>query len=216
MEGMVTMAPSCACPRRHSTLARTAWMSSCKCRAPRWSEGSNPTSGSWSVGRAGRAQPPKHCVEANTIGARGGCGCVVCTEPRAGPRHHRDGARRQRRRGHGVARVCAVRRCVTCAPPPLAPAVAAHSLLTYCRRRPSGARARPRCTLARWPGVPEDPVTGSAHCCLAVYWAARLQRTRLVGVQASLHGGTVHMELQGDRVLLKGPAVTVAQGNFIV
>ena len=65
-------------------------------------------------------------------------------------------------------------------------------------------------------GVNEDPVTGSAHCCLAVYWAARLQRTRLTGFQASARGGTVHMVLQGDRVLLKGHAVTVMQGNLLV
>lgn len=65
-------------------------------------------------------------------------------------------------------------------------------------------------------GVNEDPVTGSAHCCLAVYWAARLQRTRLVGYQASARGGTIEMELREGRVLLKGHAVTVAQGNLLV
>ena len=59
-------------------------------------------------------------------------------------------------------------------------------------------------------GVFEDPVTGSAHCTLAVYWARRTGRTALVGVQASRRGGTVHMELRGQRVQLSGAAVTVA------
>lgn len=59
-------------------------------------------------------------------------------------------------------------------------------------------------------GVPEDPVTGSAHCTLAVYWGRRLGRSELVGVQASPRGGTVHMQLRGERVLLSGAAVTVA------
>ena len=59
-------------------------------------------------------------------------------------------------------------------------------------------------------------MTGSAHCCLAVYWAARLQRNRLTGFQASARGGTVHMVLDGQRVHLKGHAVTIAQGNLIV
>ncbi len=58
-------------------------------------------------------------------------------------------------------------------------------------------------------GVPEDPVTGSAHCVLAPYWAARLGRDRLVGHQVSKRGGRVGVELRGDRVLLSGRAVTV-------
>ncbi len=53
-------------------------------------------------------------------------------------------------------------------------------------------------------GVPEDPVTGSAHCTLAVHWGRRLGRSELVGVQASRRGGTVHMQLRGERVLLGG------------
>ncbi len=58
-------------------------------------------------------------------------------------------------------------------------------------------------------GVNEDPVTGSAHCCLAPYWAERLGRTRLTGYQASRRGGRVSVEVRGDRVLLSGSAVTV-------
>jgi PhzF family phenazine biosynthesis protein len=65
-------------------------------------------------------------------------------------------------------------------------------------------------------GVPEDPVTGSAHCALAPYWAARLGRTRLLGYQASARGGEVEVELQGERVLLRGSAVTVARGRLLV
>ncbi len=63
-------------------------------------------------------------------------------------------------------------------------------------------------------GVPEDPVTGSAHCQLAPYWAARLGKTALKGFQASRRGGEVGCELQGDRVLLSGQACTVLEGTL--
>ncbi|MVU82076.1 oxidoreductase [Nocardia sp. ET3-3] len=63
-------------------------------------------------------------------------------------------------------------------------------------------------------GVPEDPVTGSAHCTLAPYWAAHLDRTELVGEQASRRGGIVRMRHRGDRVGLAGRAVTVASGEL--
>jgi predicted PhzF superfamily epimerase YddE/YHI9 len=65
-------------------------------------------------------------------------------------------------------------------------------------------------------GVDEDPVTGSAHCCLAPYWAARLGRADLVGLQASKRSGVVRMRLDGDRVLLGGRAVTVLRGSLTV
>ncbi len=65
-------------------------------------------------------------------------------------------------------------------------------------------------------GVPEDPVTGSAHCALAGYWGRRLNRTDLVGVQASARGGTVHMHRAGDRVVLGGRAVTVSRVELLV
>jgi PhzF family phenazine biosynthesis protein len=62
-------------------------------------------------------------------------------------------------------------------------------------------------------GVDEDPVTGSAHCTLAPYWAKKLGETKLTGYQASERGGVVRVELPGNgRVLLKGKAVTVFQG----
>ena len=61
-------------------------------------------------------------------------------------------------------------------------------------------------------GVPEDPVTGSAHCTLCPYWVKRLGRNPLVGYQASARGGTVRVELAGDRVRLGGWAVTVLRG----
>lgn len=63
-------------------------------------------------------------------------------------------------------------------------------------------------------GVPEDPVTGSAHCTLAPYWAARLSRNRLRGWQASARGGEVRVELDGDRVQLAGDSVTVWRGEL--
>ena len=68
----------------------------------------------------------------------------------------------------------------------------------------------PRC------GIAEDPVTGSAHCCLAPYWAERLKKNSLVGYQASHRGGTVECEVVGDRVRLTGRAVTVLEGHLLV
>lgn len=63
-------------------------------------------------------------------------------------------------------------------------------------------------------GIPEDPVTGSAHCALAPLWSARLGRDALVGRQLSARGGTVRTELAGDRVLLGGRAVQVLDGEL--
>lgn len=64
-------------------------------------------------------------------------------------------------------------------------------------------------------GVPEDPVTGSAHCTLAPWWTARLGRDSLLGYQASSRGGSVGVRLRGDRVELIGRAVTVLQGHLL-
>jgi PhzF family phenazine biosynthesis protein len=61
-------------------------------------------------------------------------------------------------------------------------------------------------------GINEDPVTGSAHCCLAPYWSARLGKREMIGYQASARGGTVHVRLEGDRVILGGHAVMVMRG----
>ena len=64
-------------------------------------------------------------------------------------------------------------------------------------------------------GIDEDPVTGSAHCCLGPYWAARLGRTTLSAYQASARGGIVGVEVKGDRVVLRGQAVTVMRGELL-
>jgi PhzF family phenazine biosynthesis protein len=56
-------------------------------------------------------------------------------------------------------------------------------------------------------GVPEDPVTGSAHCELAPYWASKLGRTDLMAQQVSKRGGDVQCELIDNRVVLLGSAV---------
>ena len=58
-------------------------------------------------------------------------------------------------------------------------------------------------------GIDEDPVTGSAHCCLGPYWQARLGKAALAGRQVSPRGGVVRVEVDGDRVKLLGQAVTV-------
>lgn len=57
-------------------------------------------------------------------------------------------------------------------------------------------------------GIPEDPVTGSAHCALAPYWAQRLNKTVLNARQISKRGGNVDCEVKGDRVFLSGNAIT--------
>ncbi len=65
-------------------------------------------------------------------------------------------------------------------------------------------------------GIPEDPVTGSAHCVLAPYWADKLGKRQLVGFQASKRGGRVACRLAGDRVMLSGDAVTYLRGRIFV
>lgn len=65
-------------------------------------------------------------------------------------------------------------------------------------------------------GIDEDPVTGSAHCALAPYWAERLGKTELLAYQASPRGGVVRIRLLGDRVKLGGRAVTVLRGELTV
>lgn len=61
-------------------------------------------------------------------------------------------------------------------------------------------------------GVPEDPVTGSAHCTLIPYWAEQLGKTKLFARQRSRRGGEVWCELRGDRVRIAGRAVAYMQG----
>lgn len=66
----------------------------------------------------------------------------------------------------------------------------------------------PRC------GINEDPVTGSAHCCIAPYWAQRLNKLQLVGFQASQRGGVVQCEVIAERVRLTGRAITILEGRL--
>jgi PhzF family phenazine biosynthesis protein len=63
-------------------------------------------------------------------------------------------------------------------------------------------------------GIDEDPVTGFAHCCLGPYWRKRLSRDAFTAHQASPRGGTVFVEVHGDRVRLLGHAVTVLRGTL--
>lgn len=65
-------------------------------------------------------------------------------------------------------------------------------------------------------GVDEDPVTGSAHCVLATFWAPRLGKSEFVAYQASQRGGIVHVALRGSRVQLGGHAVTIFEGDLRV
>lgn len=60
-------------------------------------------------------------------------------------------------------------------------------------------------------GIPEDPVTGSAHCALGPFWQERLNRNSLRGFQASPRGGSVLVEMNAPRVTLKGQAIIASR-----
>ena len=64
-------------------------------------------------------------------------------------------------------------------------------------------------------GIDEDPATGSAHCTLGPYWAARLGKSALTAYQASARGGVLRVLVAGDRVKLQGMAVTVMRGELL-
>ena len=64
-------------------------------------------------------------------------------------------------------------------------------------------------------GVDEDPVCGSAHCCLTPYWAERLKKTDLMAHQVSARGGVLRLRLNGDRVILGGQAIIVWRGELL-
>jgi predicted PhzF superfamily epimerase YddE/YHI9 len=63
-------------------------------------------------------------------------------------------------------------------------------------------------------GIDEDPVTGSAHCCLGPFWSKRLGKNELIAYQASRRGGTVRVRVSSDRVYLSGQAVTILRGEL--
>jgi PhzF family phenazine biosynthesis protein len=64
-------------------------------------------------------------------------------------------------------------------------------------------------------GIDEDPVTGSAHCCLAAYWQKHLRKDSFVAYQASARGGVVRVRVQRDRAILGGQAATVSRGELL-
>ena len=64
-------------------------------------------------------------------------------------------------------------------------------------------------------GINEDPVTGGAHCCLGPYWKDKLGKGEFLAYQASSRGGEIRVRVEGDRVHLGGPAVTVMRGNLV-
>jgi PhzF family phenazine biosynthesis protein len=64
-------------------------------------------------------------------------------------------------------------------------------------------------------GIDEDPVTGSAHCCLGPFWQERLQKDNFLAYQASPRGGVLRVHCQGDRVAIAGQAVTVLREELI-
>ena len=64
-------------------------------------------------------------------------------------------------------------------------------------------------------GVNEDPVTGSAHCCLGPFWGKKLGKNEFTAYQASARGGVVRVRLEGDRVILGGQAVSVMKAELL-
>ena len=64
--------------------------------------------------------------------------------------------------------------------------------------------------------MPEDPVTGSAHCTLVPYWSRRLGKTSLHARQVSPRGGELWCEDRGDRVVLQGKAVRFMEGEIVL
>ena len=67
---------------------------------------------------------------------------------------------------------------------------------------------------APWAGIEEDPVTGSAHCCLGPYWQKQLEKDEMTAFQASARGGVVHVRVTDKRTYLGGKAVTVLRGEL--
>ena len=65
-------------------------------------------------------------------------------------------------------------------------------------------------------GLPEDPVTGSAHCALTPYWGQRLGKSQLHARQLSERGGELWCEMAGERVILKGNAVLTMRGALVI
>ncbi len=82
-------------------------------------------------------------------------------------------------------------------------------ILITCRTAPPAPYDFVSRVFAASQGVPEDPVTGSAHCLLTPYWAAQLGRTSLRAYQASARGGELRLRWQDERVFISGQAVTV-------
>lgn len=64
-------------------------------------------------------------------------------------------------------------------------------------------------------GIPEDPVTGSAHCTLGAYWQAKLGKTNFTAFQASERGGVLQVSVHGDRVRLRGQAVRMGRVEIL-
>jgi PhzF family phenazine biosynthesis protein len=63
-------------------------------------------------------------------------------------------------------------------------------------------------------GIDEDPVTGSAHCCLGPFWMAKLRKKELIAYQASVRGGVLRLRMNGERLYLSGKAVTVGSSTL--
>uniref|UniRef100_A0A7S3APR9 PhzF family phenazine biosynthesis protein n=1 Tax=Haptolina ericina TaxID=156174 RepID=A0A7S3APR9_9EUKA len=74
--------------------------------------------------------------------------------------------------------------------------------------------------ISRWfgplSGIPEDPVTGSAHSTLAPFWSERLGKRSMVARQASQRGGTLRLTMDGNRVLISGPAAFYMEGQVML
>jgi len=93
--------------------------------------------------------------------------------------------------------------------------IQARGVLVSARAEDEGYDIVSRCFFPRY-GINEDPVTGSAHCTLGPYWAAKLGKQELRCYQASARGGAMHVTIKGPRVELAGHAVTVLRGELVL
>lgn len=64
-------------------------------------------------------------------------------------------------------------------------------------------------------GIDEDPVTGSAHCCLGPYWQQQLRKSEISALQISKRGGVLKLQLSGDRIRISGQAITTLKGRIL-
>jgi len=88
-------------------------------------------------------------------------------------------------------------------------------MIVTCKAKPDSGSDFISRVFAPSCGIDEDPVCGSAHCCMGDYWAKKLGKSTLKAYQASERGGHLLLDIIGNRVVIKGEAVIVAKGTLL-